>query len=255
MATTDRRISEPGKRLHALRNVFNACLSVLLPNICHTCGEKIETQNSPLCLKCRAAIVLTKPPFCTKCGRQMETDTPELCGECAQRRRHFDSARSACVYDAVLKECLHKFKYNGDLAFSRLFSDLICEFADSNIDFDWADFLVPVPLYHAKERERSFNQSEYLAKALSHRFNVNVLTGNLYRIRPGTPQAQLSHKEERMRNPEGAFMVKVPEQFKGSYVILIDDVFTTGATADECARILKQAGARKVDVLTLARGA
>ncbi len=119
------------------------------------------------------------------------------------------------------------------------------------LDLSGIDAILPVPLHPSRERERGFNQAYILAKLLSRRHGVPVLKGLLRRIRPTPPQA--GKRRERIRNVRGAFRVHHPEQIRGRSILLVDDVYTTGATVNECARVLMKAGARGVWVYTLAR--
>ena len=128
------------------------------------------------------------------------------------------------------------------------------EFAEKYIDMGRFDWLIPVPLHRVKHRERTFNQSTILAAHLSKRFKIRVLRNNLLRTRMGEPQMMLP-KDKRYKKIKGSFKIKNPALIKGRVVLLIDDVFTTGATANECSKVIKEAGADPVEVFTLARGA
>jgi ComF family protein len=119
------------------------------------------------------------------------------------------------------------------------------------LDLSQIDTILPVPLHRSRERERGFNQAYILAKVLSRRYGVPILKGVLGRIRPTPPQT--GKRRERMRNVRGAFQVHYPERIRGQSILLIDDVYTTGATVNECAKVLMKAGARAVWVYTLAR--
>lgn len=115
------------------------------------------------------------------------------------------------------------------------------------------NWLIPVPLHRVKHRERTFNQSEILATHLSKRFKIPILKNNLIRTRLGKPQMRLT-KDKRVEDIKGSFKIKDSFLLKGKSVLLVDDVFTTGATVNECSKILKDEGTSLVDVLTLARG-
>lgn len=165
---------------------------------------------------------------------------------------YFDATYSACTYDGVIRECVHKFKYRGGFALELLFKDLMLEFAEKHMDMHHYSWLVPVPLHRVKYRERTFNQSAALATHLSKRFRVPILKNNLIRVRLGSPQMMLS-KDKRLEDIKNSFKIKDPALLKGKSVLLVDDVITTGATANECSKVLKEAGASSVEVLTLAR--
>jgi ComF family protein len=128
------------------------------------------------------------------------------------------------------------------------------KYALENIPTNEIDFIVPVPLHRLRLKEREFNQSEILASRLAKYFNIPLIKNSLIRTRPTPPQANLS-KEERLKNVNGAFKLRENELLKGKNILLIDDVFTTGSTVDQCAKVLKKEGkAREVGVFTLAKG-
>jgi ComF family protein len=125
------------------------------------------------------------------------------------------------------------------------------EFAEKYIDMHRFNWLLPVPLHRVKYRERTFNQSAILATELSKRFKTPMLKNNLLRVRLGKPQMTLP-KDKRLENIKDSFKIKNPSLLKDKSVLLIDDVFTTGATVNECSKVLKEGGAITVEVLTLA---
>ena len=149
---------------------------------------------------------------------------------------------------------MHNFKYKGRFAVESLFKELMIGFAEKYIDMRRFDWLIPVPLHRVKQRQRAFNQSAVLGACLSGRFKVPMLNGNLSRIRPGKPQMMLP-KARRLNDIKGSFKIKNPDPLKGKAVLLVDDVFTTGATVNECSKVIKEAGAGLVEIFTLARSA
>ncbi len=151
-----------------------------------------------------------------------------------------------------MRKCIHNFKYNGRLAIEKLFGDLMIEFADKHIDMQRFDWLIPIPLHRVKEKERSFNQSTILARYLSRKFKIPLLHKSLIRTRMGESQMALP-KDKRLKAIKGSFRIKKPSLLKDQIVLLVDDVFTTGSTANECSKVIKEAGADHVEVLTLAK--
>jgi ComF family protein len=128
----------------------------------------------------------------------------------------------------------------------------MAEFVEKYVEMKRYNWFIPVPLHRVKHRERTFNQAEVLAAHLSRRFNIPMLKRNIVRIRLGTPQV-MSPKSKRLEDIKDSFKTKNSHLLKNTSVLLIDDVFTTGATANECSKVLKKAGVNRVDVLTLAR--
>lgn len=197
-----------------------------------------------------------RQPFCPKCGVPIEStalipfDIP--CGECRLTRRPYGVCRSAGVYDGPLKQCIHSFKYEGRRELAEVLGRFMAECADRELAEAEYDALVPVPLHRDRLRERGFNQALLLARELAKRRGSPVAPDVLARDRGTLSQSTLSRRE-RLKNVRGAFAVGERGAVRGMRFLVIDDVYTTGATADECARILMKAGARAVDILTLAR--
>lgn len=220
-----------------MKGFIASVLSLVYPKFCLTCGKPLGPEfQDPVCNVCWGSIRKNEPAFSYKLDTQ-----------------HFDRAYSVCVYEGVIKECVHFLKYNAKLSLARPLAELMAVYARYHLGVDNIDFLVPVPLHPAKQREREFNQTEILARRISKILNIPVMVNNLKRVKNSQPQTKLSGAE-RLINIKGAFEVKDKAGFKNKSVLLIDDVFTTGATVDECAKTLKQAGAKKVEVLTLAKG-
>jgi ComF family protein len=153
------------------------------------------------------------------------------------------------LYQGVLAGAIQRFKYHGDINLAGPLSRFW-----SHINFEDLPFeaIIPVPLHPTRLRERGFNQALLLGKPLGRIHHKKVLVGALQRIRNTTPQVQLDHSE-RERNVRGAFAVKKQEEIIDKRLLLVDDVYTTGATVNECARVLKKSGAKEIIILTLAR--
>jgi len=232
--------------------ITRGIVGLIYPPSCQMCGKRLNLfDRRVLCEICYNDIRLNNLPFCKRCGRPAPYED-YVCESCKEKRYYFDSSYAVCIYEGVIRECIHNFKYNANFALERLFKDLMIEFVEKYIDMSRVDWLVPVPLHRVKYRERSFNQSAILAAHLSKRFGISVLKGNLVRIQLGKPQIMLP-KYKRLEGIKGSFKIKKPSLIKDKMLLLIDDVFTTGATVNECSKILKEAGASIVKVLTLAR--
>ena len=214
----------------------------------------LEESRDLVCAECIATIRLNTPPFCHKCGRKIPQNSLEeaLCQECSQTKFYFDRAWASCPYEAAVKEMIHKFKYNNKIGLEKQLAQLMIRFTqDYHLPVSHCDYIIPIPLSSAKLREREFNQAEMLADSLAIYFNLKMLDNNLVRLQNTAPQANLD-KAARWRNIQGAFRLNNPEAVQEKTVLLIDDVLTTGATASEAAKILKDAGADSVFVLTVA---
>jgi ComF family protein len=243
--------------------VLSSLLEILLPATCPLCGEaaahahprsKIPTgETGGLCESCLCGFKRISGPLCSLCGAPFVTTAgaDHLCASCIKAKRvPYDKARSALIYHANAPRAIKLFKYHGLFtlrpAFSALLYPLLLEFIDTEL-------IVPVPLHKSRLRHRGFNQSLILAKIVAKRLNKKLDYTTLKRTRLTKPQTELKG-EERRRNVRGAFELKDNALVKGKRVLLVDDVYTTGATITECARVLKRANA-EVSVLTLARTA
>lgn len=239
--------------LPMLKELCGGFLNLVYPINCHICRNKLDPDNTyHLCIECLSKIRLNPPPYCRGCGRSFAGT--DICNECRLNKHHFDEVYSAGLYEGVLKECVHLFKYNRKLVMRKLLGKLLIDFARSHINMEKFDFLVPVPLSGVKLRARQFNQSEMLAGEMNKVFKLPVVNNRLKRVKITPSQIELPRKK-RLKNVEGAFAVHGNSYFKDKNILLLDDVLTTGATVNECARILKSAGTNSVAVLTLARGA
>ena len=200
-----------------------------------------------------ALLPLEAASFCTRCGLPFEANLPAggdpLCGLCRLAPPAFDVARSFGVYEGDLRRLVHLLKYDGMRPLAKA---LAAKMASVVPRVGAVELVVPVPLHRSRRWSREFNQAELLARELSRLAGIPCRPGGLRRVRSTSPQAGLSHRQRR-ENVRGAFAATDAACIKGRRVLLVDDVMTTGATLDACARVLKVAGARYVGSLTLAR--
>ena len=242
------------KIVHALRQLGDGFLSLLYPPHCAMCG--LDTDSGVhLCSTCAAQAKRIKPPFCHQCSQPFDgaIEGKFVCFNCRERKPHFDCAVARYRSTGVVREFIHRFKYNNHFYLRHPLADWMTEgLEDDRIRSQPFDAFVPVPLHPARYRERDFNQAEVLAKIIAQRSGHPVLPA-LKRIRYTTTQTRLD-REERMENLRNAFRVHHAGTVNSRHLILVDDVFTTGSTVDECARVLREAGAASVRVITVARG-
>jgi ComF family protein len=176
-----------------------------------------------------------------------------VCYLCVETPRSFDRARSAARFEGVLQRMIIDFKYNDALWVQDELVDVLASCHGVHYAETPVDAIACVPLFHARERARGFNQADVLAGGLARRLRKPFLRGALSRLRATETQTHLTARE-RADNVKGAFRVRRAKGLQGKRILLVDDVMTTGATLNECARALKQGGAAEVYVLTLARG-
>jgi len=207
-----------------------------------------------ICQSCIDSIQLITHPFCLQCGKPFltESDRDHLCGACLNQKSYLTIVRALGKYEGVLQKLIHQFKYRQQFAVSNIF-ELLLEGCQKNyINFGSYHFSVPVPLHRSRLRQRGFNQSVLWGKIIRGKYNLPLKSMILKRVFCTLPQIELQGKA-RENNVRNAFKVKNPEVVKGKTILLLDDVYTTGATMKECARALKKAGALRVDGFTIAR--
>lgn len=236
-----------------LRTISRRGLNILLPARCIGCGVNVE-QAGALCVECWGKIQFISKPSCFKCGTPFPYHMGDnaICGGCMESPPLYDRAVSAFLYDDASRKLITRFKYGDQIHSARTLTEFMFR---AGQDFLWqGDVIVPVPLHPIRLLKRRYNQSALLAQILSHQSDVPYNPSALVRSRHIPPQASLQ-RNKRQKNVKGAFDVPVKQQeyINGKIILLVDDVVTTGATLNECARVLKKAGAAKVFVLTLAK--
>jgi ComF family protein len=235
---------------------INTGLGFFYPEVCRLCeSERATAADGFVGPRCWQQARFIKPPFCARCGLPFEGDltTPFECTNCRDMDLPFCSARSAVVARGVVLEAIHRFKYQRQLWFENFLAGLFLREAVPALRGEPWDLIVPVPLHPLKLREREFNQAERLAAPLAAALKIPLNTKLLRRVNPTATQTLLT-RAERAANMRGAFAVRRGAQLDGERVVLVDDVFTTGATTSACARALLGAGAGEVCVWTVARG-
>ena len=245
-----------GKLADSVKGWLNAGVGLVYPEVCQVCGAARATAvEGYVCGGCRAKVRFIREPFCERCGRPFEGDITQRfeCANCREMEWHFEWARSAVVARDPVLEVIHRYKYQRALWFEPFLAELLIRAAGSFLSGQSGMMIVPVPLHPTKEREREFNQAERLAHRLGAATGVAVSRRLLRRVVPTRSQTQLS-RQERLANVRNAFAMRDGQRLNGERIVLVDDVFTTGATTSACARVLRAAGAGEVWVWTVARG-
>src|SRR5262249_6534274 len=233
--------SRPLRRIEAV--MIDAILNLLFPVSCVLCGSQVvERRRGPACPACWAKLEPLMPPVCPQCGVPAIA-IEGLCGACRLGEHAFDYARSALLFNDAFREIIHHFKYSDRVSLAKPLGELLRKCVDRQA-FE-AQIVIPVPLHPSRERQRGFNQAELLADLLKRQVDARLL-----RRRKRTPSQTGLSRSRRTLNLAGAFEVrgKVP-----GCVMIVDDVYTTGATLNEIAKTLKRAGAVRVEALTVAR--
>lgn len=230
-------------------------LDLLYPRVCAGCDKPMRDEPGHLCWDCFASMPYIAHPYCARCGDPVEGRVDEAfnCYACSEKEPHFELARSAVRYRGVLQEILRRFKYRGRLWAGAELAGLLDACVRTHYRPEEIDAVTFVPLYPVRRRERGYNQAEVLADQLARRLGKPLLRRCLARVRPTSTQTNLT-AEQRATNVRGAFESRRTRQLAGRCVLLVDDVMTTGATVNECAKALKKGGAGRVVVVTVARG-
>ena len=245
----------------ALSDRLDWLVDWLYPPRCRGCGGRIYGRDAEyFCTGCWSEIRIVSHPLCTICGRPFPAASGDdhLCGICLARTPQFARARAwACypreeVSEHPLRRVVQKFKYGRRVSLGKPLGRLMAQGCQEFLSECAVDVIIPVPLHPKRLRWRGFNQSVLLARQLSRVLDVPMDPFVLCRSKETPPQTQLT-EEERRRNVRRAFSLNPHKSVKGRRVLLVDDVYTSGATVNECSRSLKQAGAKEVYVLTLAR--
>ena len=234
-----------------LRRARDRLLDLLLPPRCLGCGAPVAATGT-LCTACWRAITFLGAPCCACCGYPFDFDLGPggLCGACLAAPPQFDRARAVMRYDEASRHLILALKHGDRLHLAPALAQWM-QRAGAELLAD-ADLVLPVPLHWTRLFARRYNQAAVLAQAIAKAGGPPFAATHLIRRRR-TPSQGNKNATARRRNVAGAFAVKDADKLSGKRVVVIDDVLTTGATVEECARVLKRAGAVRVDVLTLAR--
>ena len=241
-----------------LKTSLDAVLGFFYPECCQICGlQRATPDEGYVCAECWQNVRFVRKPFCERCGLPFEGEitTPFECSNCSGLNLQFDFARSAVLAEGMVRDIIHRYKYQRALWFEPFLADLLAREAGPALPRDEWDMIVPVPLHYLKKNEREFNQAERLAAGLSRVTGIPLNTAVLTRVESTRTQTMLN-RSDRIANVRHAFAPnrQSPETgLAGKRIIVFDDVLTTGATSNACATVLRQAGAARVGVWTLAR--
>ena len=228
-------------------------LDLLLPPRCLSCGDLV-TEPSSICASCWGGLSLISQPLCACCGHPFEYPVGDdaYCAGCEAEPPRFDRARAALRYDEASKPLILRFKHADKVELAPALVRLMAQAGQELLPR--ADIVAPVPLHRWRLLRRRYNQSALLAKRLSNDLSAQFVPDLLMRRRNTPSQGQLG-RAGRLRNVAGAFTIPSSNRdvVAGRRVLLVDDVMTSGATANVCAEVLKRGGAAEVDVLTVAR--
>lgn len=228
--------------------------AILVPGECLLCGALLSHPlRGPCCVRCLDRLPRVTAPYCPRCGLPYEVGVrPGLCGPCRASRHGFRRARAGFFYENGVRDLLLALKFDGRERVASALATITARTWCRPGGLDGYAGVVPVPLSRRRQRERGFNQAERIARTVAGIAEVPLCRRILAKTSERPPQAGLS-ASARQQNAAGAYRASLSLPLRGRDLLLVDDVLTTGATADAAAKALRRAGARSVDVLTLAR--
>lgn len=235
-----------------LKLFLDSFQELLFPSFCLQCRKRLPCRTTPLlCDECLTSVSPISSPRCNCCGMPFMAGEDHFCGLCLKNTYAFDLARSAVRYQEPVISLISSLKFNRSLTGLNTLA-AIAGNTPGVKNLSEPELILPVPLHIKRLRERQFNQTTLICQACFPAFRHIVNPDILQRKRATPPQTGLSGAERR-KNLAGAFSLKNRDLVKGKNILLVDDVFTTGSTVNECAKVLKKAGAEKIEVFTLAR--
>ena len=233
-----------------LRDMYETAITFLYPAECRVCKEFLEVTSIPyICNNCWQDIQFLEPPWCDICGTP---DTKGRCDACAISPPRYGKLRAIAFYQTTLQEAIHLFKFEKKKVFAQHLVALMKAHIPTDCLVATYDFVLPIPIHKKRLRERGFNQAALLAKGIAQAEGVPILTDGLVRHRYTVAQSSLD-MEARQQNIIGAFDIRNPDVIRDKRILIVDDVFTTGATVHEAVSELWKADPAEIDVLTLAR--
>lgn len=235
-----------------IKKLCGALTDAAFPRRCPVCGELVTPTGRSICAGCLPKLDFVREPRCLRCGRTVSDEAQRLCENCGSRESSFEAGLALFNYDDVMRHTVAQIKYGNRREYiAPLARMMYLKFRGQLREME-ADCLVPVPVHPARRRSRGFNQAELLAREIGAQADLPVQTALLYRHRRTEAQKDLS-QEERIANLSEAFRADAEkiEALSARTVILVDDIYTTGSTAEACSRVLKAAGVRRVFLLNL----
>ena len=236
-----------------IQQTFKQFIEQLLPAQCLLC--QLSSDNKLICTHCQNALIQPRP-CCQCCGLSLPNSLP-FCGDCLKQAHRFTRLHAISDYVPPYPQIIKKFKYSKQLIHVELLGELLVQSLQLNLSvqqINAVDYLLAVSLHKQKNRQRGFNQAQLIANVVAKQLELSVLSSVVERHKQTTAQESLS-PQQRKKNLNNAFSIKSDSQhnLSGAYIVIIDDVVTTGATANSLCQILLDAGARRVDIWCICR--
>lgn len=222
---------------------------ILFPAKCPLCGRVHRTREKEgICKACYQKLPVVTEPCCKHCGKPIADETSEYCYDCGKKNSHLTAGTALFVYTEQMKKAMAAFKYAGSQTDGEIYGMELFKYRGSKLSGWQLDYVIPVPLHRRRRQFRGYNQAEIIAEVIGTALNVPLLTDCLERTRYTRPQKGLDDKK-RLQNVQGAFRFRKSferQQLTGCNILLIDDIYTTGATLEACGAILRQQGVKNV---------
>ena len=230
-------------------------INSIYPPACPVCAGPapvINGKRQRICTACRSRLKYIQEPYCLKCGKEIDDTSKEYCYDCMHCDHVYDFGRAVFSYTEGIKTSIYRYKYKNKREYAAFYAEEMASMWGRDIKKWEADAIIPVPLHEKKYRIRGYNQAQLIAMHLGKILNIPVDNNLLVRVRNTTPMKELNDSE-RINNLENAFAI-TENHIKYNKIIIVDDIYTTGSTIDECARILKHYGAQKVFFVCICAG-
>lgn len=227
-------------------------LDYIFPNRCQSCRAFVQ-DNASFCHDCWSDFHFIKEPHCIICSYQLQKThsvTNQICLSCMKSRPSFDFARCLFKYDESNKKLIHNLKYYDNTSLAKpLAKMMISKYLE---DIEDIDIIIPIPMHKFRRVRRLYNHAQLIAEEISHLIGIKTRSDIVLKVKNTKPQTFLS-KENRIKNLAGSFAISKDSNIKGKRILLIDDVMTTGSTAEAVSKLLKKEGAKTVILLCIAR--
>ena len=236
------------KIIYVIKKLGESAAQLLYPRRCPVCDRIVIPWGEKICLDCLKRLKLLEAPWCMQCGKKL-SESGEYCRDCGPGKHSYVRGRALYEYGSAAMS-IYRFKYGGRQEYAEFFGEQIAEYLGDFIRAVRPEGLVPIPLHARRRAKRGYNQAQLLAREIGARMGVPVYSDWLIRVKNTVPQKRLSPKE-RQNNLKKAFHIS-RNDVKLKTAIIVDDIYTTGATIDEAAKILIQAGVERVYFVVLA---
>lgn len=236
-------------------NIASRIIDAIYPPVCPICGKTpdiVEGVRRRVCADCEKKLVYIGEQRCLKCGKELEDTDGQYCYDCGRTEHIYTQGIAVFAYAEGIKQSIYRYKYKGRREYAVWYGEQVSKKCGAQIDIWAPDVIIPVPLHADKLRKRGYNQAELLAVEIGKNMGIPVEPDYLAREKNTVPMKALS-ENERVKNLEKAFLIK-NNGVKYNKVMLVDDIYTTGATVDACAEELKKAGVKQIYCVSLCVG-